>query len=479
MTRTNYKQKSYILLITISVFFFWGFTASGNALLIPVLKEKFKLTQSASQYVEFAFYSAYFLGSLVYFLISKLKSESIKKLGPAKIMTLGLLISTIGTLLLIFSSGGTSYAYVLLSLFVIALGFSLQQIIANYILISIGQEAGGAQRLILAGAINSLGNTIAPVLLSHFMFNNESNTDAILQQIKPILYFISCLYILFAVFFYRTKIDDQSQVPNTMEATPYNLLKLPQLWAGMIAIFFYVGCEVSLQSNLPALVASNQILGLETKDAIQYFSLFGGSLLIGRWTGAVHSFNLSKTGRLLFIIAMPVLAFSVILLVNFINGTDLVSILDYTPWLLSISAIIFFAGTSPRKTLILSAATATAMVLGSLVTTGKTSMYLIICTANFSALMWPCIFALTLRKLGNNRQDASSVLIMMLIGGAVIPPLQGALADISAIGIKNSFMLPVVGYIVILTYGIFVNKIQSYSHSKIKLNKAAPYLMGR
>src|SRR5213592_2334240 len=147
------------LIATICVFFFWGFAAAGNALLIPALKETFHLSQVQAQLVEFSFYLAYFAGSFSYFIISFKKPGWLLKFGFKNIMILGLLVSAVGTVLLMISAGMDSYLFLLGSLFVIAFGFSFQQIVANPLLVALGGEKMGAHRLILAGAVNSFGNT--------------------------------------------------------------------------------------------------------------------------------------------------------------------------------------------------------------------------------------------------------------------------------------------------------------------------------
>lgn len=452
---------SHAILITILVFFFWGFTASGNALLIPVLKLKFNLKQYEAQYVELAFYAAYFVGSLLYFIFSKKWPEKITRWGTKNIMITGLLLSSAGTVALSITSSMDSYLNVLISLFVIAMGFSLQQIIANYLMLKLGNEQKGTHRLILAGAVNSLGNTLAPLIIGHFVFKGLPVITVSLENIKPLLYLIAILYLVFAFFFQHISLDENTPVQKQVNVERQRIFIFPQLWLGMIAIFFYVGCEVSLQSNLPALVASNEVMGLDTMDAIHYFSLFGGSLLIGRSTGAIYNFNISRKLRYLLIFVVPYLAFGIVLFANYVNGTDLNLIIGYAPWILTISLVVFLAGEDPQKTLLIAAGFSAILVMGSLLTTGKISMYCVICVANMSALMWPCIYSLALKNTGMYAQEGSSLLVMMIIGGAILPPLQGILADNPPIGIKNSFALPLVGYLIICTYAIVMTKLNN------------------
>ena len=163
-------QSSFVALI--SVFFFWGFVAASNGILIPLFKDKFALSQFQSQLVDLAFYTAYAIGALVYFFMSRAKGDPIYKIGYKKALILGLFISAIGSLFFIPAAKLQSYPLLLIALFIIGLGFGLQQIVANPFVINFGDKRTGSQRLNLAGGINSFGTTIGPVLLSYALFGN-------------------------------------------------------------------------------------------------------------------------------------------------------------------------------------------------------------------------------------------------------------------------------------------------------------------
>src|SRR2546428_2657172 len=313
------KSQPSPLLVLVSIFFFWGFAASGNALLIPVLKQQFSLSQFQSQLVELSFYLAYFVGSLLYFILSSKADRFIQQLGPQKIMITGLLMSACGTILLIWTSDKGSYPLLLGSLFIVALGFALQQIIANPLLVKLGGELYGANKLILAGAVNSFGNTIAPLVMSFFIFGSFSMNQAPLSinSLKPMFLVIAILYVLSAFSFSRIEFPVFNE--GSKQVRGFRLFDDRKLLLGMIAIFCYVGCEVTLQSNLPALVASPDIMGLSAKDAVHYFSLFGGSLLISRCTGAVFNFSMSRYATKLALIIVPFVVFALILFVNWLK----------------------------------------------------------------------------------------------------------------------------------------------------------------
>ena len=430
--------------VTVCIFFFWGFAASGNALLIPVLKAKFALSQFQSQLVELSFYLAYFIGSLSYFFVSMKKPDWLEKFSSKKVMVSGLVISAIGTVCLVLAAESEYYIFLLLSLFIIAFGFALQQIIANPLLIKLGGEHYGAHRLILAGAINSFGNTIAPLVLSFFIFGAVSsvNSQLSLVAVQPLFICIAALYLILAFCFYRLKLPETIAVERG-KINGIGALKYPQLVLGMVAIFCYVGSEVALQSNLPALVASKQVMNLPAKDAIHYFSLFGGSLMVGRWTGAIFNFKLSRQKTTILMFLVPLLAFSVVLFANWIKGSNLFELIDYAPFLLVLMLALLISGNKPQKMLLFSAGTSIVLIFASFLFPGKPAMYCIIAVANFSSLMWSCIFMLSIKGLGNYTQQGASLLVMMILGGAIIPPLQGLLSDQAVIGIHASFLLPV------------------------------------
>lgn len=450
--KSKSTSHSSALTATICIFFFWGFAASGNALLIPVLKQQFSLGQFQSQLVELSFYAAYFIGSLLYFFISIKRANWLFALGSKKVMIAGLIISAFGTVSLALATGVHSYILFLGSLFVIALGFSFQQIVANPLLITLGDEQSGASRLILAGAINSFGNTIAPLILSYFIFGKLSGSDNLsLIAVKPLFFTVALFYILFAYWFYTVKLPT-TEANVQSEVSDMGAFRFPHLVLGMIAIFCYVGCEVAIQGNLPALVASQEIMGLPAAKAIHYFSLFGGSLLIGRWTGALFMFRLNKNLINILLFLVPVAAFCVVILVNFINGSNLADLIVYTPFIFIISFVLFFSRQNPERILMFSALASVLLIGLSLIVSGRLSMFCIIAIATLSALLWPCIFSLAIKGLGKYKQQGSSLLVMMIVGGAVLPPLQGLISDVNAIGIRFSFLLPALGYCYIAWY---------------------------
>ena len=449
--KTNWAQ--FIPLVT--VFFFWGFVAASNDILIPVFKKAFDLTQVQSQLVSLAFYIAYTVGSLLYLLISYLtKGDLINRLGYKNSLALGLAISALGTLLFYPAANTGSFTLMLSGLFIVALGFSLQQTVANPLAIALGPITTGSQRLTLAGGINNLGTTIGPLIVSFAIFGSATsgNTDMSIESVKTPYLILGAAFLLVAILLKFSSLPDKPQAIVESEddkaATRSSALKYPQLILGMIAIFVYVGVEVSTASNLPAYMEKN--LGFLTKDVAPYISLYWASLMIGRWTGAVEAFtdkmNLQKILRFI----APYLAFGVFLFVNAIANHDLTPFYIYALIILVlILADMASKGNPARMLLIFSSLGIVALIIG-MVTDGMVSVYAFTSVGLFCSTLWPCIFTLAVSGLGKHTSQGSSFLIMMIMGGGFVSLLQGYIADISTI--QTSYIVGVLCFAYLAFY---------------------------
>lgn len=422
-------QSSFVALI--SVFFFWGFVAASNGILIPLFKKEFILSQFQSQLVDLAFYASYAIGSLIYFFASRVSGDPIQKVGYKRALIIGLMISALGSLLFIPAASRMSYPFLLGALFVIGLGFALQQIVANPFVINFGAKESGAQRLSLAGGLNSFGTTIGPAVLSYALFGDISAADSSAEGLEGVKTPALILFLLFALC---ATILWLSKLPPVTGEQPDNrkelgALKFPQLRLGMIAIFVYVGVEVTLQSNMGALLEMPEIKGLDHTRISHFISLYWGSLMIGRWTGSLGALSLGRRLKLFLQLVMPFVAFGVITLVNYLRGSQVSDYLLYLPYVLFAALIFVFAGENPVRTLLILSLAAFGMMLLGLFSTGDLTLYSFISGGLFCSVMWPCIFALAINGLGSFTGQGSSLLVMMILGGAVIPPLQGLLVD--------------------------------------------------
>ncbi|WP_333854306.1 MFS transporter [Epilithonimonas sp.] len=455
--KTNWAQ--FIPLVT--VFFFWGFVAASNDILIPVFKKAFDLTQGQSQLVSVAFYIAYTVGSIIYMLISlAIRKDLVNKIGYKNGLALGLLISAIGTLLFYPAANLQSFPLMLSGLFIVALGFSLQQTVANPLAIALGPVKTGSQRLTLAGGINNLGTTIGPLIVSFAIFGSAAseNTEMSIESVKIPYLILGAAFLAVAILL---KLSSLPEHPETIEeavkeegVVRSSALKYPQLLLGMLAIFIYVGVEVSTASNLPAYMES--IINSETgvlytlQEISPYISLYWASLMIGRWTGAVEAFtdNMSLQKTLRFI--APYLAFGVFLLVNAIAKHDLTPFYVYGLIILVlIGADMASKGNPARMLLIFSALGIVATVIG-MFTDGIISIYAFTSVGLFCSTLWPCIFTLAVSGLGRHTSQGSSFLIMMIMGGGIVSWLQGFVSE--SIGIQNSYIVGVLCFAYLAFY---------------------------
>ncbi len=563
------KWSQFLSLIV--VFFFWGFVAASNDILIPVFKKWFVLSQVQSQLVAWAFYVAYFIGSVIFFIIS-LKTDILQKFGYKKTLAVGLVISAIGAFLFVPAASSASFWFFLAALFIVGLGFSVQQIVANPLAIKMGSPQTGAHRLTMAGGINSLGTTIGPILVGIALFgmgnkeettvksselskievikseyqthkteliknitelkidreddpavvssvittvqNNVDDLDkqiALIAQnstatdqqvdeytiklgeikqrstnitypigfvkehltlVKTPFIVLGLAFILVAIFMLFSKIEDpakEEEVKVDEDSTKFSIFQYPQLYLGMLAIFLYVGVEVSIISNLPALLHTKEFGGILEYNIAPFVSLYWGSLMIGRWNGSINVFNISKLTNMVLKFIVPFIAFLIIIVANELSGKDVSSFYIYAIWIIAFIIMSFLGGKNAGKTLmIFGVAGVTMMFLGLVYPDKEMAKYFFISGGLFCSIMWPSIFDLAIAGLGKNTGKASSFLIMMILGGGIIPLIQGYICDFDLTkpsGIMGiswthfSYVIPILCFSYIAFYGFIAPRI--------------------
>lgn len=468
------KWSQFVSLVT--VFFFWGFVAASNDILIPVFKKAFTLSQVQSQLVAWAFYLAYFFGSVVFFVIS-LFSDILQKFGYKKTLAFGLVISALGAFLFVPAATNQSFTFFLTALFVVGLGFSVQQIVANPLAIKMGSPETGAHRLTLAGGINSLGTTIGPIVLGLVLFGHGTDvkTELNLDDVKLPFIVLGIAFILVAIFMLVSKIEDpakdMAEEPKEVEESSesFNIMRYPQLVLGMLAIFIYVGVEVSIVSNLPALLHTPEFGSISEHDIAPFISLYWGSLMIGRWNGGINVFNTSSGLNLALKFIVPFVAFGIILFVNTISGKEVSSFYIYPIWILIFILMSFLGGKNAGRTLMIFGISGAAMmIIGLFYPDKEVAKYFFISGGLFCSIMWPSIFDLAIAGLGKNTGKASSFLVMMILGGGIIPLVQGWVCDhdlTSTTGILGmsytqfSYIIPVVCFTYLAFYGFITPQI--------------------
>tara|TARA_B110000240_G_scaffold198193_1_gene257179 strand:- start:2772 stop:4412 length:1641 start_codon:yes stop_codon:yes gene_type:complete len=537
----NYKQA---LLTLVTVFFFWGFIAASNGVFIPFCKTFFNLDQFQSQLIDFAFYGAYYIGALMLFIFSSIRNTDImNSWGFKSSIVKGLLLSAIGACAMVIAVNGASpgdssaFTYILGALFIVGLGFSLQQTAANPFAISLGEPSKGSHRLNLAGGVNSFGTAIGPIVVSLALFgtaasadidlNKEINDGNITLSVVQYLYIaVGILFLAAATLFHFSKklpegkedssflgaskamtslisitillilifyqvfnqylgLADGETLSEASDSLILNLsllglvvvvagllisnilakknsegwgaMQYPQLVLGMLAIFTYVGVEVSIQSNLGELLKTSAFGSLNDTQIAPYISMYWGGLMIGRWTGAITVFNPSDSLKKWLYIIVPYIAFGVVLSVNAISGFEVKHLFAFAICV-SIQIAGFFIGKDkPALTLKTFGLLGVLAMLIGLFTTGTIAIFAFLSGGLFCSIMWPSIFALSIKGLGKYTSQGSAFLVMMILGGAIIPPIQGKLADI--IGIHSSYWVTVFCFLYLIYFAQRVERI--------------------
>jgi FHS family L-fucose permease-like MFS transporter len=555
----------------VTVFFFWGFIAAGNNVFIPFCKHFFSLDQFQSQLIDFAFYLAYYVGALGLFIYGNLSGlDLVGKWGYKKSIVYGLLFSALGALAMILAVNGNSFPGMLLGLFIVALGFSLQQTAAQPLAISLGDPLTGATRVNLGGGVNSFGTTIGPLVVALALFGSaQAVSDAeinslplgkvinlyvfvgllfvgaaalfgfskkvpagiILEKTEPAknamaskLIITGLLVIAFVPVFssyrsveamqiadYEQQITvftqqlagaseyDVAEINNNIEynqtmitelkeplemmrltwllvafaiivvALPVNnalarknpsgwgAMQFPQLVLGMLAIFIYVGVEVAMGSNLAELLKQPEFGGYQSSQTAPFIAMFWGSLMIGRWTGAIGAFDFKPKTKKFLKIAVPLIALNLVLLFTLLAGHDVAPLKWYVLCVLVQMGASYISNDNPARTLLYFGIFGIiALTIGTLAT-GMVAVYAILCGGLACSIMWPSIFTLSIAGLGKYTSQGSAFLIMMILGGSIIPPIQGKLADV--IGIHQSYGIAVICFAYLTWFAFKVNRI--------------------
>lgn len=429
------------------LFFMWGFMTVWNDVLIPRFKEAFTLSFFQAMLVQFAFFGAYGIGSLVYFVISTVSGDPINRIGYKNGVIIGLLIAAAGSALFFPAAVLASYPFFLLALFIVGLGFAMLQIAANPYVTILGPEKTASSRLNLSQAFNSLGTTIGPVIGGWLIFTFFTSKDAHGADSVKIPYL--CFAAVFAMLAVLFKFAHLPAFTNDgASARGLGALKHPHTALGMLAIFMYVGGEVAVGSAIINYLALPKLGGLAHDAASKYLAYYWGGLMIGRFMGAFALGGIRANVKHLLVALVPLAAF--ITIWSLAGWRDAA---HYGPALLLLLAAFFLGEAGAHQMLALFGTVIIGLLLTSMNTSGGIAMWSILAVGLFCSVMWSNIFSLAIEGLGPLKSQASSLLVMAILGGALLPPLQGLIAD--RYGIQRSFLVPMAGFAYIVFYGIY------------------------
>jgi len=412
---TSNAGKNYTLALVVltSLFFMWGFLTCLNDIIIPHLKAVFELNYAKVMLIQFSFFTAYFVVSLPSGML-------VEKVGYKNGIMIGLLTAGIGCVLFYPAASERSFNIFLAALFVLASGITLLQVAANPYVAILGKPETASSRLTLTQAFNSLGTTIAPifgslVILSVAVKSPGELTAMTSQQVDayraaeassvqvPYIGLAAAL-MLVAVLIAITKLPKieastvQSAGGDSQDHRHVSAWHYRHLILGAVGLFVYVGGEVAIGSFLVNYISQPFIGGMDVAEAGKFVSFYWGGAMVGRFAGSV--------------------------------------IMRYT---------------NPGKVLTVHAAAVMALVITAMLTTGHVSMWAILAVGLFNSIMFPTIFTLAIDGLGKHTGQASGILCMAIVGGAIVPVVQGFLAD--SIGIQHAFILPVLCYAYVAFYG--------------------------
>ena len=377
----------------------WGFITVLNDILIPHLKSVFSLNYTQSMLIQFCFFGAYFLVSLP-------SSAILKRVGYKVGIVIGLCTMGIACALFVPAASSHSYPFFLTSLFILSSGITLLQVAANPFVAILGKSETSSSRLNLAQAFNSFGTFLAPLFGSAVILTTATTVGSEIDSVKmPYIGLAVVLFLLAGIIAVvkLPKIEDaeEPEVANVLSLDmKTSAWQYSHLILGAIAIFVYVGAEVSIGSFLVNFFGQPNMGGMSEKAAGEYVAFYWGGAMVGRFIGSAV---------LQRVRANLVLAFN--------------------------------------------AAAAIALVLIAMFTSGQVAMVSILLVGLFNSIMFPNIFTLSLIGLGKHTGQASGILCMAIVGGAIIPLIQGGIAD--SIGVQSAFFLPVICYGFIVYYSLF------------------------
>jgi len=448
MSTTNFSARSIAWPMTVltSLFFMWGFMTVMNDVLVPHWKKDFDLSYWEGMSVSLCFFGAYFIGSFAYWLLSTWGFDPIVRFGYKRGAVLGLIISAVGCALFVPASYLHTFGGFLSALFVLGLGFTLLQISANPFVAIIGSEDGASSRLNLAQAFNSLGTTLAPIIGGYLVFNRITDSQSLVVP-----YLVYCgIFLVLAALLWATRLPEPPSTP----AKGGHALRHPQVRYGMAAIFAYVGAEVAIGILFINFVQLPEVLDLQEGTAKFYLSLYWGGAMCGRFLGALAlSDQVPPARRPWFIASLGVGLFILILLIQQVSGGLDLQALWPMLVLIAVNATAFvIVGRSSSATLGVFACLAAMLCGSAMVTHGSWAMWSLVAIGLFNSVMWSNIFTLAIEGLKEDTSQGSSLLVMMIAGGAVIPKIQGFMAD-SSWGLQFSFVVPLVCYAYLAWYG--------------------------
>ena len=422
MNSNSGQQPRYLtaLVVLTTLFFMWGLITSLNDILIPHLKALFTLNFVQASLVQFCFFGAYAIASLP-------SGYLVERIGYRKGIIIGLSVAGVGCLLFYPAASQQVYALFLGALFVLACGITLLQVAANPYVAVLGAARTSSSRLTLTQAFNSAGTTLGPWLGANVILAGALGGAAVgsardVEAVQGLYVALAAVLFVIALAFSRFKLPvvpgtDATTAANGDSATKKSVWEHRHLVLGAVAIFMYVGAEVSIASWAVNFMELPEVAGLDSHAAGEYLIYYWGGAMVGRFIGS--------------------------LVLRFVK---------------------------PGYLLAFNAVAAIALLLIAISSGGKLAMWSVLSIGLFNSIMFPTIFTLALAKLGRHTGEGSGILCVAIVGGALVPMLQAAFAD--SMGLLISFFVPAICYAYIVFYGLKGHVVRSVPDTEISAGSA-------
>lgn len=440
----------HTLVAMVIIFFGWGFVTCLNDLLIPKFITQLNISHFQGNLVQFAFFGAYFAVSLLFLILGAVFPGWTRMMTNRVNLLTGLTLAAIGCFMMIPAGMAVSFHLFLCGYLVIGAGFTFLQIAANPMMLRLGSPDTAASRLNAAQGFNSLGTTLAPIIgatifLAVTSFSGVMGMYAVLG---------AAFLLLGGIIWFS--IPKAKEVVSDSRLNVSELFKHPIMIAGMIAIFMYVGGEVAIGSNLVTYLTSQ--LHVDATSAGLMLGIYWGGAMIGRFLGSIAMSKANNKRRLVSMLSTAVVLLLLIGGLNYAKGLPLVTMLVFSVIVL-LSCGIFYRINNSRTLLTVFAVVNSAIVIFASVFGGVLGAYLLLSAGLFNSIMWSNIFDIATETAPSELVSAaSSLLIMMIFGGAILPPLQGKIADIA--GVQLSFLIPLVSYVYIFCFALFSKRLE-------------------
>lgn len=459
MKPTNSSYRFSFSVLTL-LFFMWGFITVMNDVLINTFKDIFELSNFQSGLVQFSFFGAFFVISLLYFLISRAIGDPINRIGYKNGMVVGLGVCGLGCSLFYPAAQNATYGFFLAALFVLASGVTILQIAANPYAAILGEPETASSRLNLAQGFNSLGTTVGPIVGAILIFMVFSTGELSAEAVGKTYLLYGGIFIGMALLVKLLSMPGFESKEERISG--WGALRFSHLRWGMVAIFMYVGAEVAIGSWLVSFAELPETMGLNKTQSNQYLSWYWGGLMIGRLLGAISLSHIQPALRKkLLMAAVSLGAFALIYLATGIREEQGQFSFEFHTFqsvalfllLMTLNFVGFLMGRSlAARTLVVFAGVNIVLLAAAVLATGPLAFWALIGTGLFNSIMWSNIFTLAIKGLGNFTSQGSSLLILAIVGGAIIPPAQGLIADV--VGIQASYLLLILPYFYLAWYGL-------------------------